>query len=111
MPKRSFVLPFRHDRILRRIAKADEEPISVTLRQLIREEAKKRGFWRRDSGQALEGRVGALSERLLTSISPFHKRVVQQMAGTDGESVSAFVRGLIREEALRRSLWLEVGRR
>lgn len=111
MPKRSFVLPFRHDRALRRIAKADGEPMSVTLRQLVREEARKRGFWRRDSKQALGGKVGTLSERLLISVSPFHRRVARQMAGTDGESMSAFIRGLIREEALRRSLWLEVGRR
>lgn len=111
MPKRTFVFPFRHGQALRRIAKADEESMSVILRQLIREEAKRRSFWRRGSKRALEGRVGDLDIRLLIRVSPLHRRVVQQMADIDGESMSAFVRGLIREEALRRSLWLEVGRR
>lgn len=104
-------LSFKYERLLRRMAKADEEPKSVILRQLIREEARGRGLWQKGSRQALVGKVGSLSERLLVRVSPFHKRVAQQMAGADGESISAFVRGLIREEALRRSLWLEVGRR
>jgi len=111
VPKRTFVFPFRHSQALRRIAKADEEQMSVILRQLVREEAKKRGFWRRSSKRALGGKVGTLDERVLVRVSLFHKRVARQMADADGESVSAFVRGLIREEALRRSLWLEVGRR
>lgn len=104
-------LPFKYERLLRRIAKADEEPKSAILRQLIREEARKRGLWQRGPRQALAGSVGSLSERLLVRVSPFHKRIVQQMADADGESISAFVRGLIREEASRRGLWLEVGRR
>lgn len=111
MPKRTFVFPFRHDRMLRRIAKADGEPMSVILRQLVREEAKRRGFWQKTPKQVLKGTVGALDKQLLTRVSPFHKRVAQQMADADGGSISALIRGLIREEALRRGLWLEVGRR
>lgn len=111
MPRRTFTFPLRYDRVLRQMAKADEETMSVTLRQLIREKARERGLWRKASGPALKGTVGTMDKRLLIRISPFHKRIVQQMADSDGESISAFVRGLIREEALRRSLWSEVGRR
>lgn len=110
MPKRLTIsLSFKHERVLRRIAKADEESASVILRRLIREEAKRRSFWR-GSKRALGGTVGTLDKRLLIRVSPFHKRIVRQMADSDGESTSAFVRGLIREEALRRNLWSEVGR-